>query len=419
MSNAAVALWKTLRWRAVISLLLGTFTSHVNADCECGYSYALNSTSFVFTDLLESDFFHLANISTNTDWRRQEYNISATRARGPYGESAQITQVISNPLVNNSLYSGPSVLGGDAGLQLHVQGGVPKDGLVPIAELNSVRQDMLWGSYRAGIKLTGTPGTCGAFFWVSPPRQFVVFTHLPLRLSQRFRPILIHLCLQYFNDSQEIDMEFLSSQFSVENNTFPVNLVLQSAQSAAQGFSTAGANNYVVANLPFNPTTAFHEYRIDFVPGSVVFYADSHVLATMKTSTSVPQPGHLILTHWSNGNPLWSAGPPTQDATMTISYVKTYFNSSLADRSQAFASRCKDPQAPNAICTIPDQVVPPDPAGPNGNTTANTYFFSNHENSTVGQIIYHENQGRRASVTWQVFIVAALILVFSGSVELR
>jgi beta-glucanase (GH16 family) len=220
--------------------------------------------------------------------------------------------------------------------------------------------------------------------------------------------------MQSFNDSQEIDMEFLSSQFSVENNTFPVNLVRQSPQSASQGFSTSGPDNYIVKNLPFNPTTAFHEYRIDFLPGKVVFYADGHVLHVMHTSSSASQPGHLILTHWSNGNELWSGGPPTQDAAITVSYVKSYFNSSLSDRSQAFSSRCKDPHVPNAICAIPEQMVPPDPTGPNGNATANTYFFSNYQNSTVGQIVYHESQGRRAHVTWQTFCVTALFLMYHG-----
>ena len=74
--------------------------------------------------------------------------------------------VFSNPLANNFSYSGPSQLGGDAGLQLYVGGGIPSDGLVPVAEVNSVREDMLWGSYRAAMKLTLIPGTCGAFFWV-------------------------------------------------------------------------------------------------------------------------------------------------------------------------------------------------------------------------------------------------------------
>ncbi len=146
----------------VLALLLG----QTHGDCECGYSYAINSTQYLFTDLLESDFLHLANISLNTDWRRQEYNVTAKVSRGPYGESSQVSQVISNPFINRSSYTGPSQLGGDAGLQLYVRGGVPVDGLVPVAQVNSVREDMLWGSYRAAMKLTDRPGTCGAFFWV-------------------------------------------------------------------------------------------------------------------------------------------------------------------------------------------------------------------------------------------------------------
>jgi hypothetical protein len=74
---------------------------------------------------------------------------------------------MSNPLANNFSYTGPSQRGGDAGLQLYVQGGIPRDGFVPAAQINSVREDMLWGSYRASIKLTDVPGTCAAFFWVS------------------------------------------------------------------------------------------------------------------------------------------------------------------------------------------------------------------------------------------------------------
>ena len=187
-------------------------------------------------------------------------------------------------------------------------------------------------------------------------------------------------------------MEFLSSQFDIENNSFPVNLVLQSKQSAAVGFNTQGSGNYVVANLPFNPTTAYHEYRIDFIPGNIIYYADGQILAMMNTSAVPTEPGHMILTQWSNGNPLWSAGPPTHTATMTVSYVKAYFNSSDPDRQSAYTARCKDPHLTGALCPIQDQTFAPDPSIPLGNgTAASSYFFSDHDNMTDGQIIYQEN----------------------------
>jgi hypothetical protein len=167
MAQVSVASTQTVTWTAVLILLFSNLVRKANADCECGYTYSINGTSYIVTDLLESDFLHLANISLDTDWTRQGFNVTPAVSRGPYGESLQISQVISNPLANNFSYSGPSEIGGDAGLQLYVGGGIPSDGLVPVAEVNSVREDMLWGSYRAAMKLTLTPGTCGAFFWVS------------------------------------------------------------------------------------------------------------------------------------------------------------------------------------------------------------------------------------------------------------
>lgn len=196
-------------------------------------------------------------------------------------------------------------------------------------------------------------------------------------------------------------MEFLSEQFIPENNTYPVNLVLQSAQSAAAGFNAAGTGNYIVANLPFDPTNGFHEYRIDFVPGNVVFYADGIILAKMNTSAVPTMPGHMILTQWSNGNPLWSFGPPPDEAVITVSYVKAYFNSSSPDRQAALATRCKDPSAANAVCAIPDQNSAPDPsapapAGSSNDSAAATYFFSDKQNQTTGQIIYKKSGAERA-----------------------
>lgn len=63
-------------------------------------------------------------------------------------------------------WTGPGELGGDPGLQLTVGAGVTPDGFTRSAQLNSARQDMLWGSYRALLKLPSVSGTCSAFFWV-------------------------------------------------------------------------------------------------------------------------------------------------------------------------------------------------------------------------------------------------------------
>lgn len=212
-------------------------------------------------------------------------------------------------------------------------------------------------------------------------------------------------------------MEFLSSQFNTANNSYPVNLVLQSAESVKNGYNAVGTDNYVVANLPFNPTTGFHEYRFDYVPGHILFYADGTVLATFNTSTTPFEPGHLILTHWSNGNPLWSSGPPSANATMSVGYVKSYFNSSTSDRQGSWAKRCKDPSAARAICAIPDQNVSPDPSVASGNTTAaNTYFFSDSPAQAVNQTVYKKSGGSRTTSSYSLLMSTFMLMGMSSLV---
>ena len=335
----------------------------VQADCECGYT--VNST--LYTDLIETDFLHLADITNDTDWQPQNYTVTPALARGPYGKNASVTNVVPNPLKSQYDWAGNGVNGGDAGLQLVVRGGVPQDGLIPMAEVATARIDMLYGSFRAGMKVTGTPGTCGAFFWVS-------LTSLP-----SFSGLCSYLSSQYYNDTQEVDMEFLSAEFN--STSQPVNLVLQSPESEEAGFNAANTATFQVHQLNFTPSEGFHEYRFDWSPNAVEFYADGVLLDTM-TSAVPTAPGHITLSHWSNGDPTWSAGPPTEDAILTVEYLKGYFNSSDPARQQDWSKRCNSLSAVNATCPVPEITQPPD-----GNASAHTFFFSMQANETGNQTV--------------------------------
>lgn len=140
----------------------------VLADCECGYSInAINSPQYaVYTDLLESDFFHLKDITKNTDWITNVY-LTNPDAADPYGQNASAANLVDNYIKADYTYTGQGVLGGDPGLQMYVRGGVPTDGHIPTSETVSSRTDMLYGSFRASMKLTPVLGTCSSFFWVS------------------------------------------------------------------------------------------------------------------------------------------------------------------------------------------------------------------------------------------------------------
>jgi len=165
----------------------------------------------------------------------------------------------------------------------------------------------------------------------------------------------------------------------------PVNLVLQSPASQQAGFDAAGTPTFDLYQLPFHPDQGYHEYRFDWSPEKVSFYADG---AWLKDIT---------FSHWSNGNAEWSRGPPPVDAVMTVSYLKSYFNSSSPTRQQDYHRRCTNPTGPNATCAIPAQPVAPDPLGKDGNTTAHTFFFSQQHNMTVNQTVYIEPKKSQAS----------------------
>ena len=115
---------------------------------------------------MENDFLHTSgDNATDFGWQPQEYNVSANDARGPYGKDFDLANVELNPLKNSAAWTGASQNGGDAGLQLWVRG-EHSHGLVGSAEVATVREDALYGTFRVGMKLSAQSGTCGAFFWV-------------------------------------------------------------------------------------------------------------------------------------------------------------------------------------------------------------------------------------------------------------
>lgn len=213
-------------------------------------------------------------------------------------------------------------------------------------------------------------------------------------------------------------MEFLSREFSTDNATYPVNLVLQSEASEAAS-SASHTSTFEVINLPFDPRADFHEYRFDWFPERVVFIADGAVLAEMNQTSGVPtHAGHLVFNHWSNGNAGWSAGPPATDAVMEVAYLKAYFNSSDEARQTAFAARCGSggdaASAAGAVCDIPD--VTPD------NNTAAGWFFTGQKNMTANQTVSTDSgitggdtngaaAGREQGIVWLVMGLTSAVAI--------
>ncbi|KAF2838077.1 glycoside hydrolase family 16 protein [Patellaria atrata CBS 101060] len=312
-----------------------------SATCDCGYTVNTTSDSSfaLFMYLFETDFVHMYDVTRWIGWRRQEYNVSFDLAHGTFGMAKKISNVIANPVNNHSAWSGETENGGDAGLQLWVRAG-NHGNLISSAEMSAVDRDMLYGSYRVSMKMTGTAGTCGAFFW-------------------------------FHNNSQEIDLEMLSRQFNATHH--PINLVIHTPLSASNNYDANGTPTFRPYSLPFDPTLDFHEYRFDVLPDRISFYADGNWLHDM-TEGIPTQAGHIMLNHWSTGNPLWSGGPPNEDAVMTVRYVKAYFNSTIWDNRYArYRERCAPGTAArNLTCAVPLK-------GWEGYEPGRSYFFTQED----------------------------------------
>ncbi|KAJ4299687.1 hypothetical protein N0V90_004933 [Kalmusia sp. IMI 367209] len=332
-----------------------------NADCECGYSVnkTTDATYQVYTDLMENDFLHTSgDNATEFGWQPQQYNVSANDARGPYGKDFDLANVKLNPLKDSDTWSGASQDGGDAGLQLWVRGD-HSPGLVGSAEVATVREDALYGSFR------------------------------------------------FYNNSQEIDMEFLSRQFNGSQGT--VQLVLQSSQSVINGYDASGTSGYQIEHLPFRPDERFHEYRFDWSPDRVIFYVDGQIMHEMTQGIPTSS-GHMFMNHWSNGDPKWSAGPPAEDTAMTVSYVKAYFNSTDASRHKSHNKQCPTFDA-SKVCQIPEQTIAPD-----GNN-AKTYFFSQDGgHRTPGQTVYHTTNSATTLIAVHAIYVSILVSFLSWAI---
>jgi len=122
----------------------------------------------------------------------------------------------------------------------------------------------------------------------------------------------------YLNDNQEIDWEILTSTISTSSACVPAGI-----WATNQAVIPGTPNTHQTVPFTFDPTAAFHEYRIDWSAGVTSFYIDGQQKA--RFTTNVPtQAGPWLWNVWSNGDPCWSNGPPTADSTTQIRSIDIY-----------------------------------------------------------------------------------------------
>ncbi|HUS37059.1 MAG TPA: glycoside hydrolase family 16 protein [Verrucomicrobiae bacterium] len=162
----------------------------------------------------------------------------------------------------------------DGALVLKLSASVP--GTKPVcAEVVSRRNDFFYGTYRASIKMSSVPGAVVGWF-----------TYLG-------------------NPLNEIDVEFLT------RDPRKAHFTLHHVKTGV---------DHATAEMPFDPSAAFHEYRFDWYTNRVEYYVDGKQYATL-TNQVPDRPSRILINHWSGNIPKWGGQAPTEDAVMLVDWV--------------------------------------------------------------------------------------------------
>ncbi|CAE6469728.1 unnamed protein product [Rhizoctonia solani] len=252
--------------------------SERQSSCACGYR---DSTGAVWRESIVSDFTAGAEAAVSQNYYKftgEEYHENV-----PYG----------------MYYNTNNVYPYNDGLGIKTSG-FSGSGLVQTGGIGTLRSDILYGTFRMRATVPSEPGVCFGFF-------------------------------TYKSDTQEADIEFLSSDADYYQHVHQTN-----QPGLINGDTDPNAYRSIV--IPGVDFTAFHEHRLDWLPGNTKYYFDGSLKSTVsKNSPTVPS--SLLANVWSDGGSGWTKGPPKKDAVANIYYIKAYFNSTSLSASQ-FNSRC-------------------------------------------------------------------------------
>ena len=244
-----------------------------SSKCPCGHINSNTGERYLFG--VDLDFTSLSSFDQQ-NWFQiiQKTNPSLTSPLTKQFEPSQV-KVTAEGAVLSVQYSGGSG--------------------VKAAQLESVAQNIQFGTFRTTMKLPSQPGTCAAMFY-------------------------------YLNDLNEIDMEFLGSYAGNDRPTW--------FAGTQTGNPNQINNPRSWKTMPYSSfqTSSFVEYRFDWSPSQVNYYMNSN---NVHTSTDgVPQnPGIMILNHWSTGAVGWEQGPPSAPVDLVIQRFKAYYNSSFVPKT--------------------------------------------------------------------------------------
>lgn len=258
--------------------------SVVPSDCHCGFLDPLTGRSF--TDSLIVYFNETGELGDAFNTSSYEH---------PYEKGWGI-YFREGALESNVYYENGSTWNIEPGwLNLNVSAKTPEH-LVNGAEIETKRQDMQYGSFRAFLR--------------SPAPYAGGGSALAMRLLHN-ESISAELDLLSMDDSG------VTAKYATTTNgqaPLPENSV---------NYTTLLGDDYMQS--PWD----FWEYRMDWNEESIEWFAGVNKTRTMPASNWT-LPVSFSVKHWSLGLPNWTQGPPEIDSGAALGWVRLFFNSSVS-----------------------------------------------------------------------------------------
>lgn len=258
-------------------------SSVVPEDCHCGFLDPLNGRSY--TDSLIVYFNESGQLG-------DAFNVSSYEHAYEQGWGKYYRE---GALESNVYYQNGSTWNISPGwLNLNVSAKTSKH-LVNGAEIETKRQDLLYGSFRALMRSAAPYAGGGS------------------ALSMR----LLH------NESISAELDLLSMDDS------GVTAKYATSTNGEAPLPENSVNYTTLLGSEYNQSPwDFWEYRMDWDAENIEWFAGVNKTRTMPASNWT-LPVSLSLKHWSLGLPGWTEGPPGNDSGAAVGWMRLFFNSSV------------------------------------------------------------------------------------------
>ena len=266
-------------------------------NCSCGFWDA--ESKKIWTHSIQIDWTKLDSFESQPFFKRADQN----RGLGKNGSYVSIWK--------------PSQVKLESGRGLIITVSPSMDGKTVLGGgVESCHSDIQYGLFKAFLNPNSVPGTVSAFYF-------------------------------YRDDLNEIDLEFVS-QARYRNNTPTLFMGTQMGKPDQ-------VSSWNVSPYESSPGTSPVQYGFRWNPEQLDFFkSDSNSpVHTLRSGLPVAG-GSILFSHWSNGDPGWTQGPPASDAYFVISQFLAYFNSSNPTDMAEYSRSCSAP-LPNLDSVVADE----------------------------------------------------------------